>query len=146
MTGDAMPDRKRLRRRAYRRRSAFAAAAGTALLLPLLVIEPGAATPWAPVDGSSGSAGPARLEPAGLRRFATPQQAAAAAATKAYPGLEPVAAKVVLDFPDDVALDARVRVTASGFCRVYASSGKLAGEAVTWTAFGQGGPCSPSGG
>ena len=77
----------------------------------------------------------------GLERFATPEQAAAAAATDAYTQLEGVDTEVVLRFPVDVALDARVRVTSAGFCRIYSASGEGPGGATAWSAFGEGLSC-----
>lgn len=130
-----------------RRRSTTAAVTGTAMLLLAVVVITGwagVATPWSPVEGSHGSAAPARLYPVGRERFPTPEQVAAAAATEAYSQLEDIATEVVLRFPDGVALDARVRATAGGFCRIYATSGEQADATVTWTAFGDGIPCSPS--
>jgi hypothetical protein len=130
-----------------RRRTVTAAAAGTATLLAVLMVITGwvgVPAPWSPVEGSHGSAAPARLHPVGLERFATPEEAVSAAATHAYSQLEGIATKVVVRFPDDVALDARVRVTAPGFCRIYSASGERADGTMAWTAFGDGISCSPS--
>ena len=130
-----------------RRRTATAAAVGTGTVLAALVLATGWAgvpTPWSPVQGSSGSQAPARLHPIGLERFATPEQAAAAAATDAYTQLEGVHTEVVLRFPADVAHAARVRATGPGFCRIYSASGKRLDGAIAWSAFGEGLSCSPS--
>jgi len=130
-----------------RRRIATAAAAGTGTVLAALVLATawaGVPTPWSPVEGSGGSQALARLYPVGLERFVTPEQAAAAAATDAYTQLEGVDTEVVLRFPGDVALDARVRVTGPDFCRIYSASGKRLDGAIAWSAFGEGLSCSPS--
>lgn len=131
---------------AKRRRSTTrTAAAGTAALLvlvALLAAVSGIPAPWSPVHGSDGTTAQARPYPIGLERFATPQAAAEATVVSAYPQLRQVASEVVLRFPDEVALDARVRVTADGFCRIYPATGEQAGTTVTWTAFGEGVSCS----
>lgn len=61
-----------------------------------------------------------------------------------YPQLREVASEVVLRFPDAVALDARVRVTADRFCRIYSARGEQPQSSIRWTAFGEGISCSAS--
>jgi hypothetical protein len=130
-----------------RRSTTTTAAAGTATLLVLLAVlaaVSGIPTPWSPAQASDGATAQARPYPIGLERFDTPQAAAEAAVVSAHPELREVASEVVLRFPDEVALDARVHVTADRFCRIYPATGEQAGTTVTWTAFGEGVSCSPS--
>jgi hypothetical protein len=129
------------------RRRATTAAAGTATLLVILAVlatVSGIPTPWSPVPGADAATAQAWLSPTGLERFESPEAAAEAAAVIAYPQLREVASEVVLRFPDAVALDARVRVTADRFCRIYSARGEQPQSSIRWTAFGEGTSCSAS--